>query len=247
MLPHPLHGLLTTLRYRRRHVSRHGPASSRQRPIRGRNPRSAPDVGLVGLAALPAWIAVSRALRHGRALCGAGQRRRVRRADGAVVAARRQGPPQSRRTGLDWAHARPWRETIDISITKLAGLWVTWGGIALIYSASGASSGRAISRSRCGASRSRRRRCSSLSVPYVLWLDRRLVEPRDGAWAFGAWLIGSKEPLDREAIRNHLRSWAVKGFFLAFMISIVPPGFGEFIRASTGRHRSPIRSRSRTG
>jgi hypothetical protein len=24
-----------------------------------------------------------------------------------------------------------------------------------------------------------------LSVPYVLWLDRRLKEPRDGAWHFG--------------------------------------------------------------
>jgi cytochrome c oxidase assembly factor CtaG len=34
-----------------------------------------------------------------------------------------------------------------------------------------------------------------LSVPYVLWLDRYLVEPRDGAWHFGAMLIG-REPYD---------------------------------------------------
>ena len=33
-----------------------------------------------------------------------------------------------------------------------------------------------------------------LSIPYVLWLDRRLIEPRDGAWHFGQLLIGRGEP-----------------------------------------------------
>src|SRR3546814_1014386 len=51
--------------------------------------------------------------------------------------------------------------------------------------------------------------CSSdLSIPYVLWLDRRLVEPRDGAYALGAWLIGAGH--DLPAIQTHLRQWAVK-------------------------------------
>ena len=36
-------------------------------------------------------------------------------------------------TGIDWDTVRPWRETIDVSLTKLAGLWVTWAGIGLIY------------------------------------------------------------------------------------------------------------------
>src|SRR3546814_2399596 len=36
-------------------------------------------------------------------------------------------------TGIDWAQRRPWRETLDISLTKLAGLWATWGLIALLY------------------------------------------------------------------------------------------------------------------
>ena len=66
-----------------------------------------------------------------------------------------------------------------------------------------------------------------------LWghmMGRALVEPRDGAWALGAWLMGT-EVVDPEAIYSHLRSWAVKAFFLAFMLAIVPPGFGDFIRA----------------
>src|SRR3546814_2565423 len=32
--------------------------------------------------------------------------------------------------GIDWSLRRPWRETIDISLTKLAGLWATWAQIA---------------------------------------------------------------------------------------------------------------------
>ena len=58
--------------------------------------------------------------------------------------------------------------------------------------------------------------------------EMRLVEPRDGAWSLGAWAMGV-EGWDREAIFNHLRSWAVKAFFLAFMVAIVPPGFAEFV------------------
>src|SRR3546814_4558608 len=33
-------------------------------------------------------------------------------------------------TGIDWSRRRAWRETIDISLTKLAGLWATWALIA---------------------------------------------------------------------------------------------------------------------
>ncbi|RYG29934.1 MAG: DUF1295 domain-containing protein, partial [Burkholderiales bacterium] len=62
------------------------------------------------------------------------------------------------------------------------------------------------------------------SVPYVLWLDRHLVNPRDGAWHFGAMLIG-REAYDPQEVKSHFRSWAVKGFFCAFMISILPGGF----------------------
>src|ERR1700712_2710695 len=67
-----------------------------------------------------------------------------------------------------------------------------------------------------------------LSVPYVIWIDTRLKNPRDGAWALGQWLMGTGKA-DHAAIADHLRSWAVKGFYLAFMLSIVPGGFGEVV------------------
>lgn len=140
-------------------------------------------------------------------------------------------------TGIDWSLNRPLRETLDVSVTKLTGLWLTWGGIALIY---------AVFRfwwSTRYANFPFAMWCFEmaapalflLSVPYVLWIDRKLVQPRDGAWHLGAWLMGLKEPIDTESIHNHLRSWAVKGFFLAFMLSIVPPNFGEFVSWDFGR------------
>jgi protein-S-isoprenylcysteine O-methyltransferase Ste14 len=63
----------------------------------------------------------------------------------------------------------------------------------------------------------------------VVWLDRYLVNIRDGAWHLGAWVAG-RDDWESEEIFHHLRAWAVKGFFLAFMISIVPGLFGDIVR-----------------
>ena len=129
-------------------------------------------------------------------------------------------------TGIDWKIKRPLGDVIETSITKLAGLWATWALIAFLY---------------CIARWYWRGQylfsmevlgifaipLVVLSIPYVLWLDRVLVNPRDGAWHFGAMLTG-REPHDSGEVAHHLRAWAVKGFFCAFMISILPPGF-EYI------------------
>ena len=40
-------------------------------------------------------------------------------------------------TGIDWSAGKPWRETLDTSLTKLAGLWATWAAIAVIVVTSG--------------------------------------------------------------------------------------------------------------
>jgi protein-S-isoprenylcysteine O-methyltransferase Ste14 len=135
-------------------------------------------------------------------------------------------------TGIDWANPKPWRTTLDISLTKLAGLWATWAGIALIYGTA-----RFYWTDQWGdfpfAMWCFERAAPVLfvaSIPYILWLDRRAVAPKDGCWALGAWLMGLDEPIDREAIYNHLRSWLVKAFFLAFMLAVVPPGFGDFVQ-----------------
>ncbi|MGP1281713.1 MAG: methyltransferase family protein [Parasphingopyxis sp.] len=135
-------------------------------------------------------------------------------------------------TGLDWSRPlRPHDETRDISIAKLAGLWATWGIIAALY---------CICRWYWDGQYLFAMRMLAwsapvlfvVSVPYIFWIDRRLAEPKDGAYMFGAWLTGERADIDREKLVEHFRSWAVKGFFTAFMISIVPGNWFEVLRWS---------------
>ena len=135
-------------------------------------------------------------------------------------------------TGLDWSLRRPLGDVLDVSITKLAGLWTTWAIIAALYCL-----GRwywtdpyLIAMEVLGTLVVP---LFVLSVPYVLWLDRHMVNPRDACWHFGALLIG-REPFDIEQVKIHLRAWAVKGFFTAFMISIVPGGFANLVGPDWG-------------
>ncbi len=125
-------------------------------------------------------------------------------------------------TGLDWSKpARAHDETREISIAKLAGLWATWCIIAALYClCRWYWDGQYLFAMRMLAWAAPVMFVAS--VPYIFWIDRRLTEPKDGAYMFGAWLTNADDTIDREKIIGHFRSWAVKGFFTAFMISIVP-------------------------
>lgn len=132
-------------------------------------------------------------------------------------------------TGILWDRPlRPLGETFDISLVKLTGLWATWAVIAALYCI-----GRWYWRGQylfaMEVMGSAIPVILLLSVPYIFWIDRRLAEPRDGAYAFGQLLLNLGSP-DRVVLQEHLRSWAVKGFFTAFMISIVPGNFADVVR-----------------
>ena len=134
-------------------------------------------------------------------------------------------------TGIDWdSPLRPLSETLDISLVKIAGTWAIWAAIGCFYCI-----GRwywdgnyLFSMQLLGLSSPL---LLVLSVPYIVWLDRRLKEPKDGAWHFGRLVIGKPRGVDREIVYDFLRAWAVKGFFLAFMISIVPGNWASVVRA----------------
>ncbi|MEM1196285.1 MAG: isoprenylcysteine carboxylmethyltransferase family protein [Pseudomonadota bacterium] len=132
-------------------------------------------------------------------------------------------------TGIDWSLKRPISQVWPISIVKIAGLWVTWAVLGALYclgrwywdgdylfamQALGFAIGPML----------------VLSVPYVLWLDRSLIEPRDGTWHFGAMLI-TRDAWEIEPVKKHWRAWIIKGFFSAFMISIIPSGFAVIVEA----------------
>ena len=196
-------------------------------------PRSAVSagVGASGLVGLFAWVAVARSFGF------SGE-------SGAMIALLACGVPmllwsllvdkvhRSPTTGIDWdGPPRPLAQALDYSLVKIAGLWATWAAIGFLYCVGrwywdgiylfamqvmGLAAGPLL----------------ALSIPYVIWLDRRLIEPRDGAWHFGQLLIGRSRLVDREAVYEHLRSWAVKGFFMAFMIAIVPGNWTHTIERS---------------
>ncbi len=129
--------------------------------------------------------------------------------------------------GIDWNLKRPIGEVMHISATKIAGLWATWAVIGGLYCL-----GRwywdgqyLFAMEVIGAAAIP---VFVLSVPYVIWLDRYLVNPRDHAWHFGALLLG-REAWDLHEVTKHWRAWIIKGFFSAFMISILPPGFANVV------------------
>lgn len=133
-------------------------------------------------------------------------------------------------TGIDWNNPRPLFSTIDVSFTKIAGLWATWALIGFLYCV-----GRwywdgqyLFAMEVIGAAAIP---LFVLSVPYVLWLDRVLINPRDHAWHFGAMLIG-REAWEPDEVKKHWRAWTIKAFFGAFMISILPGGFANIVNAN---------------
>lgn len=211
-------------------------------------PRSAVSsgVGLAGLAGLALWVLVAR--NFGALMGGLGFPGWPERADGpnaALLGILACGVPMvlwslfvdkvHRRasTGLDWSLKRPVADVLDTSIIKIAGLWATWAVIACCY---------VLFRFYWSSEKWNFPFAMQVfqysvlplvivSVPYVVWLDRFMIEPRDGSWHFGAWIAGRND-WDRDEIFHHVRAWAVKGFFLAFMISILPGGFHNLVNAN---------------
>jgi protein-S-isoprenylcysteine O-methyltransferase Ste14 len=143
-------------------------------------------------------------------------------------------------TGIDWSRRRAVPEVLDISITKLAGLWATWFIIGALYM---------LLRYYWDGNYLFAMRVIGwaivpmfvLSVPYMIWIDRVMVNPKDHCWHFGAMLVG-REAWDGEQVKKHWRAWIIKGFFSAFMISILPPGFAAVVEAdSAALLHDPVR------
>jgi protein-S-isoprenylcysteine O-methyltransferase Ste14 len=209
-------------------------------------------VGLAGLAGLFAWIAFCRAypeIAAGIGLDGGiGAERGVLSGPYAALAAMMfTALPMAlwsvlvdkvhlrASTGIDWSCPRSLAEVLPVAVIKLVGLWATWALLAAFY---------ALARWYWSGNYLFAMEVLSfaifplvtLSVPYVIWLDRYLVEPRDGCFHFGAFVVGGgligREQWDGAAIAKHWRAWAIKGFFGAFMISILPPGFAQLVEAN---------------
>jgi len=59
----------------------------------------------------------------------------------------------------------------------------------------------------------------ALAIPYFYWIDRRMVEPRDGYWHLGRMLLFGWADADLSRIGQLLLGWLIKGFFLPLMFN----------------------------
>ncbi len=224
-------------------------------PPPGRRPVSdvSSAVGMAGLLGLFLWLAICRNWAFLAEVFGlSGPREPLSGPYAALMTVIFTGAPMAlwsvlvdkvhRRpsTGLDWDRAATDDPPLRVSATKILGLGATWAVIAAFY---------CIARWYWDGQYLFAMKVIGLtaiamvlfSVPYVLWLDRYLVNPRDGAWHFGAMLIG-REAYDPGEVKSHFRSWAVKGFFCAFMISILPGGFAYIVTLDiSGISANPVR------
>ena len=58
-----------------------------------------------------------------------------------------------------------------------------------------------------------------LTVPYVVWIDRRMTAPKDGAWHWGQLCLGRWRGRDGPALKTFLLGWVIRAFFLPLMVS----------------------------
>ncbi|MCB5424034.1 protein-S-isoprenylcysteine methyltransferase [Altererythrobacter sp. CC-YST694] len=218
------------------------PEPDRQTAARLPESDVSPWVGLIGVAGLFVWIALCRNWPSiAEVLNLPGPRERMSGAYAALASMLFIGVLMAvwsvlvekvhlrPSTGISWKNPRPLSSVIDVSGTKLAGLWATWEIIGFLYCVCRWywDGQYLFAMEVIGAAAVP---LFLLSVPYVLWLDRVLVNPRDGAWHFGAMLIG-RQRWEAEQVKKHWRAWAIKAFFGAFMISILPPGFANIVNA----------------
>lgn len=184
-------------------------------------------VGAAGLAGLAAWVLLARhfgmdgplAAVSGVVACG------IPMVLWSLVVDKVHRNPT---TGIDWSRPRRLADSWRTSLVKLAGLWATWALIAAFYCiARWYWDGQYLFAMHLFGALAPL--LLAVSIPYVLWIDRYLVEPRDGAHAFGSLLVGRRCDALRPAIDEHARAWAIKAFFLAFMVSIVPGNWANVI------------------
>ncbi len=133
-------------------------------------------------------------------------------------------------TGLDFTLRHPWPEVIAMTRTKMLGLAATFALFALGYFTL---------RTYTAPQYSPYLSMAAIAAPvawiisplYIAPVTRCMREPRDSLWHVGKLVSLDWRAVDPGQIREHLLSWTVKAFFLAFMVSIVPPNVADFLAA----------------
>lgn len=57
------------------------------------------------------------------------------------------------------------------------------------------------------------------ALPYIYWIDKHMLQPEDGYWQMGQVFAFNWLDVDRQALRQHLLGWLIKGFFFPLMFT----------------------------
>ncbi|MGI9509614.1 MAG: methyltransferase family protein [Geminicoccaceae bacterium] len=124
-------------------------------------------------------------------------------------------------TGLDFSLRPQAEDVLPIVLTKTIGLFATWTLIGVGYFAIKYYMAKQFSF--YFALLELMLPALVVLAPAYLWLTTCLMtEPKDGLWHFGRLISLERGEVDLRKVADHLRSWLIKAFFLAFMISIFP-------------------------
>jgi isoprenylcysteine carboxyl methyltransferase (ICMT) family protein YpbQ len=123
-------------------------------------------------------------------------------------------PHKRATTGLDFS--RPHRIHWPRVITKLWGLYATFGLMALAYALLPEYGGGFYS-AYWHFIRDLAPFFIPASLAYFIWLDGYMLHPEDGYYQLGRLLLGKTEGLNRAKLHQHLLGWGVKYFFLPLM------------------------------
>lgn len=66
-------------------------------------------------------------------------------------------------------------------------------------------------------------------VPYFIFIDRTMVEPRDGYWQCGMLLLGRSERVDGKVLIQYALGWLVKAFFIPLMYLMYMSSYQYFL------------------
>jgi hypothetical protein len=73
------------------------------------------------------------------------------------------------------------------------------------------------------------------AIPYFIWLDRYMINPRDGYWQCGAMLLKPWREVDHARLGQYALAWLVKAFFLPLMFGLFCSGVEYFRNADMVR------------
>ncbi len=128
-------------------------------------------------------------------------------------------------TGLDFSSARPLQVNVKRVLTKLMGLLATLAIISFVYwllpeyntdfydpfldKAPLFLPGFIL-----------------LAVPYFVFVDSHMIQPKDGYWHMGQLVWGRWRALDYTKLKEHWLGWTIKAFFLPLMLIFLNNNIG---------------------